>query len=531
MRQLYTNATILTMDESTPVVEAVAVEDGVIAFAGRAAEALARYPDAARIDLGGATMLPAFLDAHSHLSSTASSMLQADLSGCESFDEIADRLLSFSTSGKAGESGWIIGGGYDHNALLERRHPDRAFLDACCPDRPVVLQHASGHAGAFNSRALQALGVTDQDVALAGGGGNVATGYLEENTFFAAMRKVPMPDPRALLNAYSDAQALYASYGIATVQEGYAVEEMIPLYQALLQSGLLLLDVVAYSDVKNDGAFIRAFDAHANGYRDHLRIGGYKIFLDGSPQARTAWMRTPYLGDGPAFFGYGTMDDDAVDAAVSLAAMQNRQLLAHCNGDAACEQYLRAIERVNREHGVMPLRPVMIHAQLLGLDQLEAVARLGVIPSFFAAHVYHWGDVHIQNFGFARARSISPAASALRAGIRFTFHQDTPVVAPNMLETVWCAVNRITKSGVLLGSEERIGVLDALKAVTIHAAYQYGEESEKGSIAQGKKADFVVLNANPLTVQPDAIRTVAVLRTIKDGKTIYVNPHAQASGE
>ena len=198
------------------------------------------------------------------------------------------------------------------------------------------------------------------------------------------------------------------------------------------------------------------------------------------------------------------------------------QLLAHCNGDRAAEQYLSVMERLERETGRRLRRPVMIHAQLVGRDQLPRLKALGMIPSFFVAHVYHWGEVHVKNFGLERAEHISPAGTACALGIPFTFHQDSPVIQPNMMETVWCAVNRRTKTGRLLGEEERISTLEALKAVTVYAAYQYFEEDRKGSLAVGKAADFVILGQDPLTADPMALRDIPVLETIKDGRTIWL---------
>ena len=163
----------------------------------------------------------------------------------------------------------------------------------------------------------------------------------------------------------------------------------------------------------------------------------------------------------------------------------------------------------------------MIHAQLLDLDQMDEVKELGVVPSFFAAHVYHWGDVHVKNFGAERAARISPAGAALERDIPFTFHQDTPVLPPDMLETVWCGVNRLTRSGAVLGPEQKIPVVEALAAVTIRAAWQYFEEGEKGSLREGKRADLVLLERDPLTADPMSLRDIPVLATWKDGRLIY----------
>ena len=178
--------------------------------------------------------------------------------------------------------------------------------------------------------------------------------------------------------------------------------------------------------------------------------------------------------------------------------------------------YERAYEAYRRD-----IRPVMIHAQLVGQDQLPRMKELGMIPSFFVAHVYHWGDVHLENFGPQRAANISPAAAAGALGIPYTFHQDAPVIEPNMLETIWCAVNRVTKQGVSLGPQQRVSALDAVRAVTIHAAHQYFEEHQKGSLAAGKHADFVILSADPTAVPPMQIRNIEVLATIKDGQCIF----------
>lgn len=232
-------------------------------------------------------------------------------------------------------------------------------------------------------------------------------------------------------------------------------------------------------------------------------------------------MREPYENGEDGYCGYGTMSDGEVREAFRQTFRDHMQLLAHCNGDAACEQFIRCYEEVRKEFPGQEIHPVIVHAQLLGTDQLERVKQLGMIPSFFVAHIYHWGEIHRENFGEERAERISPCRSALEHGIRFTFHQDTPVIAPDMLETVWCAVTRRTADGKILGEQERIPVEEALKAVTVHAAWQYGEEQDKGSITQGKSADFVILDRDPCTVDPEQIRSIRVLRTVKAGRTIY----------
>lgn len=524
MQTLYYGGPILTMEGG--YAQALLTQGKKIRFVGPLGRARGLLETGARqVNLRGRALLPAFLDPHSHFAGVAAAKLQASLEGCTSFAELADRLARFIWETHLPPGAWVVGQGYDHNALSEGRHPDRALLDRACPGHPVAIQHASGHVGVFSTLALERLGIRDDEPDMPGGhmardSSGSLTGYMEENAFIPRIKQVPMGDIEQLMAAFQAAQRDYASHGIATVQEGLLARELIPLYQALLNSGQLKLDVVAYADPEALEDIRRAFPEQLHADRGHFRIGGEKIFLDGSPQGRTAWMRGPYVGEAD-YRGYPVLTDRQLDLRLRQALERGSQMLAHCNGDAAAQQYLDALQRLEADTGRRLDRPVMIHAQLLGTDQLAQVKALGVIPSFFVAHVYHWGDVHVENFGPERAAAISPAGSALEQGVPFTFHQDSPVIPPDMLETIWCAVNRRSRSGRLLGPEQRIPVLEALKAVTINAAYQYFQEGEKGSLKAGKRADLVMLSADPLRTPPMQLREIRVLETIKDGIALY----------
>ena len=522
MKTLYYGGTILTMEDPM-YAQAVLVEDGKICAVGEEGELRALAGPCREENLEGGVLLPAFIDPHSHFSQMASACLQASLDGADCVEEMKKRIGAFIEETKAAPGSWISARDYDNNRMPGVKNPSLAELDTLAPGHPLVIYHKSGHMGLMNSLALEQLGVTPDTPSPEGGRiecmDGALTGYLEENAFFTYLKKMPSPGPEELLRAFAKAQDKYAAQGIATIQDGMVVEEMIPVYRMLLEQKLLKLDLVAYPSPEAYPKVMEAFGSLPP--EAHLRIGGMKIFLDGSPQGRTAWMRTPYLGE-KDYRGYGTMTDEAVLEAMERACEAGTQLLCHCNGDEAAEQFLRCLEQTEQKHPEMAkLKPVIIHGQLLGLDQLERVKKLGAVVSFFVAHVYHWGDVHIRNFGLERAASISPARSALDRGIPITFHQDAPVIQPDMLETVWCAVNRLTREGVLLGPEERISTQEALRAVTENAAWQYSLEEELGSIRPGKQADFVLLDRDPLKTAAAELREIRVQKTWKAGECVY----------
>lgn len=529
MSELYYNGTILTMDDSCPRVEAVLVEDGTIKKRGTKEEVLAcKKEDTVLVDLAGKTMMPGFIDGHSHFTGFAASLSQCDLSQASDFAEIIQLMRNFIEKNQIPDEQWVIGTNYDHNFLKEKRHPDKTVLDAVSKRHPVVLVHASSHMGVANTKALEVQGLGADTPDPAGGRygrmqqGNALDGYMEENAFVQFRQKMPMADLHTIMQLCRAAQDIYAGYGITTVQEGMVTAELFPILQYAAKNHILYLDLVGYMDLENSADILRKNTEYTRAYQNHFRIGGYKIFLDGSPQGRTAWMQEPYAGAEDGYCGYPIKTDARLYQLILEALKDGQQLLAHCNGDAAAEQYLTQFEKVTEENPEYPTnRPVMIHAQLVGKKQLRRMKPLGMMPSFFVAHTYYWGDIHIHNFGMERASEISPAGTACREGIPFTFHQDSPVLPPDMFQTVWCAVKRVTKAGVELSKEERVDVYDALKANTVYAAYQYGEETKKGTIAEGKQADLIVLNQNPLEVPLDAIKDIKVMLTLKDGVAVY----------
>ena len=522
MKKVFYGGNIITMGNPL-YTEAVLIDNGKIIACGSKDEILAANPLCEKIDLKGRTMLPGFIDPHSHFFQVAISLLRVPLGGLSNVEDIKSSINKFISEHKIQPGSWINCRDYDNNIMPGLKNPSMKELDDMAPNYPMVIHFKSGHMGLINSLGMKALGITPESKSPDGGlieiENGKLTGYLEENAFFDAIKRIPMPEPNQLLHVFEEAQKKYASYGITTVQDGMVVAQMLPLYEMLLKNNSLYLDVFLYSSPEDYSKTLTLLKRYPQNIR--LHSGGMKIFLDGSPQGKTAWMRKPYAGE-EEYCAYGTMTDENVENAFILAAKVGTQLIAHCNGDAAAAQFLRCLEKAEEKEPILKkLRPVIIHGQLMGKDQIPNAKILGACVSFFVAHVYHWGDVHIRNFGMKRASLISPAGSAVKEGLNVTFHQDSPVIEPDMMETVWCAVNRETKNGVKLSEEERVSPLEALKAITINGAYQYFQEFEKGTIESGKNADFVILNDNPLQVEYSKIRNIKVMATIKNGNVIY----------
>ena len=513
MRTLYYNGDILTMENSS--YEAIYIENGIIKKCGDLAYLKQSIPnDTKLIDLHGQCLMPAFIDSHSHVASVAKTLNLVDLSNSTSIKEIIDRFNNFINITKPEKNKLLIGFGYDHNFLKEQRHPLANDLDQI--PYPVIISHTSGHMGVINHQAME-LFKLDNNISDPEGGkygrdeNNQLNGYLEERAFIelAATNDTSGDLKKQLVEALK----IYASYGITTVQEGFMKKEEFELLDSLAKENKLYLDIVGYIDIR-DNQKLYLDNPSYHQYQNHFKLGGYKLFLDGSPQGKTAWISKPYLDSGD-YCGYPIYQDKEVQKFVDIALKDQVQLLTHCNGDMAAKQLLDIFNGK-----VTNTRPVMIHCQTLRPDQLPQLKRIGMIPSFFVNHIYYWGDIHLKNLG-KRANQISCLHSALKEELPYTLHQDSPVIPPNMLESVWCACKRETKTGIILGKDEQISVYNALKGVTINAAYQYFEEKSKGSIKEGKIADLIILDKNPCKVAIDEILKIKVLTTIKEGQVVY----------
>lgn len=541
---IYYGGEILTMEGDAPqYAEAVVQQDGKIVFVGSKEEALKQFKDKAEeVDLQGKTMLPAFMDAHGHFFNVGFASLCANLlpppdGPGKNINELVNTVNAYKESedGKymLDKMGWILGTGYDDSQLEEKNHPKATDLDKISTEYPVIITHQSGHLGVTNTKGLELLKITKDSKNPEGGvirkdkNGN-PTGVLEEAAFFNVL--IPLlgkMDDEMALNCIKKGQEEYAKNGYLTAQDGRTTPQQLTALKAGAGNQKFFIDVVAYPDIALGTDYITQ-DSYSpsHDYKNKFRIGGVKLTLDGSPQGKTAWLSKCYHvnpeGRTGCYEGYQIMNDSTATGFIKTAFKNKWQIICHSNGDAAIDQYIKAVDAAEKEFGYDDHRTVLIHGQTLRKDQIPELVRLNMYASLFPMHTFYWGDWHVESvLGEPRASYISPTRDVLDAGINLTSHHDAPVTMPNSMRVLDATVNRVTRTGKILGPEQRLTAYEGVKTLTTWAAKQYYEEDSKGTITKGKLADFVIVDKNPLTIDPMDINKIAILESIKEGKTVY----------
>ena len=536
--QVFINGTLLTMDADNRVVEAIAVRGDRIEAVGSTDEIMALVEDDTLVtNLRGRTMLPGFIDAHGHFPYSGMRVLGADLNSppvgqLTTMAEVLAALAEQAAITPAGD--WVFGFNYDDTLLAEKRHPTRAELDAVSTQHPVVASHVSGHMMVANSLALEAIGVNAETPDPEGGvigrlpGSTEPNGLLEETArlpLMVAMQDVSLLDTYRLMKSAANE---YSAVGVTTAQSGGVTPELATGLSLFSQLGVIPQRLILFPFETEFGE-----ELYNGGYdpadyaTDRVVMGAVKLVADGSIQGYTGYLshpyHTPYHGDAQ-YRGYPSIPREKLFAQVAALHEAGYQIAIHGNGDESIEDILDAFEAAQRQHPVADPRMILVHSQMSREDQVARMKQLGVTPSFFTAHTWYWGDRHRDIFlGPERAAVISPGKWALDYGLRFTSHLDTPVTPMLPLQAVWSQVFRQTYGGDVLGPQQRVGVMQALRAVTIDAAWQVFQEDNRGSLEPGKYADLVVLSGNPLD-DPMAMRDLAVEQTIIGGATIYRLP-------
>lgn len=536
-QKLFFNGNIISVDNHQEY-GAVLIEDNKIIGVGSLQDMQAKANDQVQqIDLQGLTLVPGFIDGHSHISMAAESLLLVDLTPANSISEllaIVQKAYDAIPEVDRKPDQFLLGWGYHNSTYPNQEQPTAQELDKISPVMPIGLSNDSGHSAVYNTAALNYFKITEDykpangevvgrytDGPLKG----KLNGFVAEETFWKTQKLTPQPSIQRCVSKMPAVQEIYLAAGLTFGHSGMVTERVFDILSMAAQQNVLKFPIVGYVHQAMNPKLYLAHPEYHN-YNNNFKLGGLKMFIDGSPQQKTAWMTVPYL-TGPANnYGTSRLTDQEIYDIIKTAIVDYKcPIIIHNNGDAAAQAILKNFSKVREDFGVTDIyRSTLIHDQFMRPDQIASLKGSGMVMSIFVSHIYEWGDIHIQNIGMERTNYMSACHSALDANIPFSFHDDTPVLWPDYMMAMDCAVNRITKNGVQLAESEKISPYEALKAITYNAAYQYGEENNRGSITVGKLANFVVLSDNPLTCDSKKIKDIKVVDTYLEGEHAFHNP-------
>nr|WP_288935634.1 amidohydrolase [uncultured Allomuricauda sp.] len=535
---VYYNGDIITMVGDSPnYVEAIVEKGGKIIFTGSSDEAMKIAGKGHEmINLEGKTLVPGFIDGHCHFSNFGGQAIGAQLlaspdANVDDMEMLISVLKQWNTPENRALTGWIFGTGFDDSVLAEKRFPTKHDLDKVSTEFPIMITHISGHFAVVNSKGLELLGIDAKSKDPEGGiirrekNSSEPNGVLEELAAIPYMLQAIAPkSEETIIKFFESGQEMALSYGYTTAQEGRAMQNH-EMLAAMAEKDKFKIDVVSYIDYMFVDKYMNS-KWNSKNYTNNYRIGGMKVTLDGSPQGRTAWRTEPYLippeGMPHDYSGYPAIPNDSVLSSIYEKGFKNNwQILSHTNGDAAVDQLIRTMKPLKEKYGNEGRRDVIIHGQYIREDQLNDAKEMKMIASLFPLHTFYWGDWHSQLIGDSLVQHISPVKTALKKGIDITIHTDAPVALPNLMRVLWTAVERTSRSGKIIGPDERLTPYEALQAITIWSAYQHYEEEKKGSLEKGKLADLVILDKNPLKIEPENIKDIQVLKTIKKGEVVF----------
>ena len=534
---VYSGGDIITMKGDHPeYAEALVVNDGKITFVGSLTEAKENAAEGHKyIDLKGKTLLPGFIDGHAHFSSFSSQAIGAQIlpppdAGAKDIPTLINILKEWNTPENRALTGWIFGMGFDDSVLEENRFPTKHDLDQVSTEFPIMIIHISGHFAVVNSKGLEILNIDSSTKDPEGGiirreNGNEPNGVLEELAAIPYYSKALIPLTEAAADLFLMLAKTWHFHTVIQPLKKVETWEMSIYFPHKAEANKIKLDVVSYVDYMFVDKYMST-KWNSKTYNNHYRIGGMKVTLDGSPQGRTAWRTEPYLilpdGAEKGYKGYPAIPEDSTLISLYEKGFKNNwQILTHANGDAAMDQMIRTMKYAVEKYGNEDRRNVLIHGQYIREDQLDSFKELNVIVSLFPLHTFYWGDWHKQIIGDSLGNKISPTRTALDKGLKLTIHTDAPVALPNLMRMVGISVERKSRSGQVIGENEKLTPYEALKAITDWSAYQHFEEDSKGTLEVGKTADMVILDNNPLKVEPSAIKDIKVVETIKDGASVY----------
>jgi predicted amidohydrolase YtcJ len=478
-----------------------------------------------RADEKGKVMLPGFVDAHGHVMELGFRKMELDLSSARSLDEAKARIAAYAAANP--ERKWIVGGGWNQEAWGLGRFPTAADLDSVVSDRPVWLSRVDGHASWGNTAALKAAGISTKSVSPPGGRiektGAMPNGVFVDAAQDLVAKVVPQPLPKERDAAFLHAQETLLSYGItATSDMGSTLDDWLS-YRRMGDIGSLRVRIMSYAMGVDTAVRIGGAGPTPWLYADRLHMGGVKLYADGALGSRGAWLKAPY-SDAPGQSGAGFMSDDVIQNLMSRAAMDNYQVAVHAIGDNANAQVLDAIDQMAQTYkGDRRWR--IEHAQIVDPADLPRFGKYGTIASMQPVHETSDYKMAEARLGPQRLAGAYAWKTMLANGAGLAFGTDYPVESPDPFAGWAAAFTRQGADGQPYGGwqpQEAITREQAWKAYTMDAAYAGFAEAKFGRLAPGQRADFIIVDRDPLLASPTELRGTVVLQTWIGGEKVWV---------
>lgn len=527
--QLYFGGDIYTVDEACPTAEAIAVRDERILAVGSESQcqsALGKHYES--INLYGCALLPGFIDTHLHPILMIYFDMNLDLRGVKSIKDLQDRIRN--TAEESSPDTWVVGLQFDDQELHAPRLPTRRDLDAACLDHPVIVVKHDGHMVIANTKAIEAAGISastkDPEAGIIDREQNgYPSGPFRESAAQILLDAMPLPDMQSFIAGAALTFKKLVSHGITsagvvlqTDEEGPAGAQGafdLPLMQMLLEYVPINLYGILFAHDVEQIAAARETALHQQEIGIGHRIGGLKIIADGTFGSCTAYMSHTYT-DQPDKQGFLMYTQDEIYQRMVAAHNAGFQIAIHAIGDAGNRTCIDLYDRLLNEYPRVNHRHRLEHASLLDASMIADIARLGLVVSAQPLFIHSEKSWLHKRLGADRARWTYPFRTLLDAGIKVAGASDSPIESIDVLHAIQCCV---TREG--FEPQQGITTAEAIRMFTLDAAYAQFEESVKGSISVGKRADMVVLSENPTRVSPEKIRGIHIKRTISGGKVLY----------